>query len=367
MEILPNLRCYFVSITGLRPFNRCQYCEKRARECFGFQFFFIALSIIALLVTTFFISDLPALVLDIIIVIMVLIGLLSLVASRETNEIIYNNVLLAKLNRELEEKVSQRTAELKEFIGIINHEMKTPLTAIISATEFIDLHARDRLEPSPLKFLRLAKKNSIDLLHLTEEMLDLSKIEAGKIEIYKGKLDIPKLAEEITDALRIKAEEKQVIFKTAIDPAAAVFNADAHRFRQVLFNLLDNAVKYSPQGGTVELKAQLVNRESGIAVPAARLPQSSNLGGQGRQVDRTNHEPLTTNHVIQITITDQGIGIKAENLGSIFEKFAQRAPGYKGTGLGLHIAKSFVEAHGGSIAARSEYGKGATFTVSIPA
>lgn len=345
MEILPNLKCYFVSITGLRPFKRCQYCEKRTRECFGFQFFFIAISIIALLVTTFFISDLPALVLDIIIVIMVLIGLLSLVASRETNEIIYNNVLLAKLNRELEEKVAQRTAELKrsnedlkqanrlknEFIGIINHEMKTPLTAIISATEFIDLHARDHLDASQLKFIQLAKKNSIDLLYLTEEMLDLSKIEAGKIEIYKDQLDLAKLAEEITDALRVKAEEKQVTFKLLIDPAAGVIEADANRFRQVLFNLLDNAVKYSPEKGTITLSAK------------------------------------TANGKFIIEVSDQGIGIKPENLGHIFDKFAQRAPSYKGTGLGLHIAKSFVEAHGGSIAASSEYGKGTTFTVTVPA
>ncbi|MFH0886756.1 MAG: HAMP domain-containing sensor histidine kinase, partial [bacterium] len=306
-----HTNCLFVNLTGIKPFKRCEFCEKKTRQCFGFQFFAIAMFIIALLMTTFFVSDLPALVIDIIIVIIVLVAILGYIASEETNEIIYNNLLLASMNKDLEGKVEQRTHDLNktnenlkniiemqnEFIGIINHEMRNPLTSIISATEMILSRPTDKFDPNQSKLMTIIDKSGHTMLHLTNNLLDLSKIESGKIEIYNENIILADLIDELIQALRIQVDEKNLKFKIDITTSAQTIKADSERFKQVLFNLIENAIKYSSSGGTINISANDIDNQ------------------------------------VVIKVQDQGIGIKKENLANIFDKFAKRQPGYKGTGL----------------------------------
>ena len=339
-----NLKCLLVNMTGLEPFNRCKYCERRIQECFGLQFFVISFAIIILLIITFFITDLPALVLDMMITVTILVALLSYLASKETNEIVLNNVLLSQLNKELEEKVRLRTEELQrsneelikldqmknEFIGVINHELKTPITAVLSGLEVIKMHGTDKFDESQKKLLSIMENSGRDMLKLANNLLDLSKIESGKIVIYPEHFPLINMLEEVVQSLKPEAEKKNVKIKTKIDEAISTIHADSVRLKQVLFNLIDNAVKYTGEDSTVNITASTAGKN------------------------------------IKIEVKDSGIGIKKENIGNIFDKFAKRAAGYKGTGLGLYISKSFIEAHNGKIEVESEFGKGATFRILIP-
>jgi len=339
-----DIKCLLVKMTGKRPFNRCKFCERQIQECFGIQFFIIAAAIIGLLITTFFISDLPALVLDIMIVITLLIMLLSYLADKETNEIVLNNVILSQMNKELEDKVKQRTTELQgsndeltkinrtmnDFVGIINHELKTPITAVISGIEVIKSRGIDKLDESQKNLIGVMEKSGWDMLKLTNNLLDLSKIEAGKIVIYSECLVFSKLLEEVVQSLKPEAEKRKVNLNVNIDRSITTIFGDSVRLKQVFFNIIDNAIKYSKENGNVDIKV----------------------------TDSDKH--------IILEVKDSGIGISKENMGSIFDKFTRRVAGIKGTGLGLYITRSFVEAHKGNIEVDSEYGKGTTFKITLP-
>lgn len=339
-----NMNCFLVKHTGVNPFRRCQYCERQIQECFGLQFFVIALAIIILLIITFFITDLPALVLDMMITVTVLVALLAYLASKETNEIVLNNVFLSQLNRDLEEKVKQRTTELQtsndelrrvnqlqnELIGVINHELKTPITAVLSGIEVIKARGTEKFDESQKKLLDLMQESGREMLKLANNLLDLSKIEAGKIVIYQEHFPLINMIEEVLLALKPEIDRKKINVLSKMDKSIGMIYADSIRLKQVIFNLVDNAVKYTGDGGTINITAK-------------------DLGSK-----------------ITFEVADSGIGIKKENLGEIFNKFAKRVAGYRGTGLGLYISKSFIEAHKGSIEVESEYGKGTTFKLFLP-
>ena len=339
--------CLLVNLTGRKPFRSCQYCEKQVQECFGLQFFLISASIIALLITTFFISDLPAIVLDIMIVIILLVVLLAYLASKETNEVIQNNILLARLNKEIKETeklATLRAIELQksneeqkkmnqmknELIGIINHELKEPVTAVISGMDIFKAHGISKLNESQMKILGIIEKSGQDMLRLTNNLIDLSKIESGKNEIYPEFSPIFNLLEEVLLSIKPEAEKKQIKVTTKIDDPTMTIYADPQKIKQVMFNLIDNAIKYTPENGSIDISIKEMENN------------------------------------IRIEVKDTGIGIKKENLITIFNKFTKHVPGYKGTGLGLYIAKSFIEAHNGRIEVESEYGKGATFRIFLP-
>lgn len=339
-----NMNCMLVRTTGFKPFRRCLYCERSIRDCFGLQFFVISLAIIVLLIITFFITDLPALVLDMMITVTVLVALLSYLASKETNEIILNNVFLSQLNKDLEEKVKQRTEELQrsnsdlirvnqmqnDFIGIINHELKTPITVVMSGVELIKARGIEKFDDSQKKMLDIVGKSGEDMLKLANNLLDVSKIDAKQIVIFPERIPVINLIEELTQALKSEVDRKKIKLITNIDESISTIYADSVRIKQVLFNLIDNAVKYTGEKGTVTISIKDLKDQ------------------------------------IKVEVKDTGPGIKIEHLSQIFNKFAKRVAGYKGTGLGLYIAKSFVEAHKGKIEAESNYGEGATFRFFIP-
>jgi len=339
-----NMNCFLVKYTGITPFRRCQYCERAVQECFGLQFFVISLAIIILLIITFFITDLPALVLDMMITVTVLVALLAYLASKETNEIVLNNVFLSQLNKDLEEKVKQRTEELQasndelkrvnelqnEFIGIINHELKTPITSVLSGIDVIKAHGLDKLDDAQKKLLLIMEEGGRDMLRLANNLLDVSKIDAGKIIVYPDRVPLLSMIEEEIQSLKSEAEKKKIHLIAKVEESISTIHADAVRMKQVIFNLLDNAIKYTGEKGTVKVIANDLNDK------------------------------------IKIEVSDSGIGIKKENIPEIFNKFAKRTAGYKGTGLGLYISKSFIEAHKGSIEVESEVGKGTTFRILLP-
>jgi len=338
------IKCAFVSLTNVKPFNRCKYCERRVQECFGFQFFVISFAIIVLLILTLIITDLPALVLDNVILATALVGLLAYLASKETNEIVLNNVLLGQLNKDLEEKVKQRTKELEqsnveltktnqmknEFIGIINHELKSPITTVISGIDVIKAHGTDKLDESQRKLINIMQENGMEMLRLTNDLLDLSKIESGKIIVHSEPVPLLNMLEETVQSLMSEIEKKNIKVTTKIDDSITTIFADSVQLKQVIFNLIENAVKYTGEKGQVNIEAK------------------------------------DTGDQIKIDVKDSGIGIKKVDIGGIFDKFAKRPAGFRGTGLGLYIAKSLTEAHNGKIEVSSEEGKGSTFSVFLP-
>jgi signal transduction histidine kinase len=173
------------------------------------------------------------------------------------------------------------------------------------------------------------------LLTLINDILDLSKIEAGKIDLAYDKMSVPVTIKETLSLIKEKAMKHNVLLKTEFDPELEFIEADKQRFKQVLFNLLSNAVKFSKEGG-------------GIVTITAK-----------KEGD-----------MAQISVSDTGIGIKEENVGKLFHKFEQLESGishkYGGTGLGLAITKQLVEQHRGRIWAESRYGEGSTFIFIIP-
>ena len=339
-----NINCLLVNFTGLQPFNRCKYCQRHIQQCFGLQFFVISAAIISLIIVALFVSDIPALAIDIMIVIILLVALLSFLASQEINEIIINRAMLENLNKELEERVKQRTQELQranddlkklnemenEFIGIINHELKSPITSVLSGIEVIRARGTEKFDSSQKKLLDIMWISGLDMLRLANNLLDVSKIDSGKFIVYPERIPIINMVEEVLQALKPEIDRKKLKITSKIDDSISTIYADSVRLKQVAFNLIDNAVKYSKDGGKVSIIAK-------------------DLGKQ-----------------ISIEVSDSGVGIKPENISQIFNKFAKRQPGFKGTGLGLYISKSFVEAHGGKIEVESKYEKGSTFRFIIP-
>ncbi len=173
------------------------------------------------------------------------------------------------------------------------------------------------------------------LLALINDILDLSKVEAGKIELVIEKLSVPQAVNEGLTLVKEKAMRHNIKLKTELDPELEFIGVDRLRFKQILFNLLSNAVKFSkPEGGVVTVTTE---KEGDMA---------------------------------RFSVTDTGIGIKKENMGKLFKEFEQVSTGisriYGGTGLGLAISKKLVEMHGGTIMAESRYGEGSTFTFLLP-
>lgn len=236
-----------------------------------------------------------------------------------------------------EKEVAERTANLKQqFMANMSHEIRTPMNAIVGMTRL--LQSKDP-RPEQLRYLNAIRQSADNLLVIINDILDLSKIEAGKIVIEQTDFRFTEVLRSTSDMLLIKAEEKGLALKTSIDPdIPAWLTGDPTRIGQILVNLVGNAIKFT-EHGSVEINAQLVNHT-------------------GRQF------------VIRLDVTDTGIGIAPDYVGKIFESFTQAgtdtARKYGGTGLGLTISKQLATLMKGDITVQSELGKGTTFTVVLP-
>ncbi len=247
----------------------------------------------------------------------------------------------------MEEKVRQRTAELEaanvrlreidrlksEFLSTVSHELRTPLTSIRSFSEILLKYGVDDPEKRR-EFLQIIQQEAERLTRMINELLDLSKIEAGRVEFHVEAVDLRAAIDKAVEVARPLFEEKGVDAQISVEEGLAPVAADPDRLQQVLANLLSNAVKFSPQGGTIWIGA---------------------VSGQGEAV---------------VSVADEGPGIPPDRLDEVFERYAQIRDPQKshplGTGLGLAISREIVQRLGGRIWAESRPATGATFSFTIP-
>lgn len=263
-----------------------------------------------------------------------------------------------RIYSDLERQVNQRTAELREaleraqeadrlkgqFLASVSHELRTPLNAIIGFSTVLLDEIDGPITSMQREDLETINQNGLFLLHLINELLDLARIEAGKLDLVREPLDLASLIAEVAETGQGLLYDKPVELKVALPPELPHAYADRSRIRQVLLNMLSNAVKFT-QEGEITISARLLAGED-----------------QGRG-DSWEY--------IAVSVRDTGIGIAAEDLTVIFEEFRQVhtrpvGSGSSGSGLGLTIARRLVEAHGGRIWAESTPGRGSTFTFTLP-
>jgi signal transduction histidine kinase len=244
----------------------------------------------------------------------------------------------ARLFREIQEKSRQLEAanqHKSEFLANMSHELRTPLNAIIGFSEVMIERMFGDVNPKQEEYLRDIHSSGRHLLSLINDILDLSKIEAGRMEIELTVIDVRAAVADALALVRERARRRELSLTQEIDPALGELRADERKFKQILLNLLSNAVKFTPGGGSIELRARLVDEG------------------------------------VEFSVTDTGIGIRAEDLETVFEAFRQVGSGgytkrEEGTGLGLALTRRFVELHGGSLKVASTPGKGSTFSFTLP-
>jgi len=235
---------------------------------------------------------------------------------------------------ELSHREAERANQLKtEFLGNMSHELRSPLHTVIGFAELLAEEKEGALNEKQKRFVGHIKTDSLHLLNLINDLLDLSKIEAGRLELRYELFSIEAVIAEAISSVQPRATAKCLEIATDISITAPVW-ADRLRFKQILHNLLTNAIKFTPNGGRVRVDA------------------------------------ADCGHFAEISVRDTGIGIPEDQQQAVFDKFYQvRAGiqgGHEGTGLGLTITKRLVDQHGGTISLKSEPGNGTCFTFSIP-
>jgi signal transduction histidine kinase len=243
----------------------------------------------------------------------------------------------ARLFSEIQDKSRQLEVANKhksEFLANMSHELRTPLNAIIGFSEVLLERLFGELNEKQDDYLKDIFNSGKHLLTLINDILDLSKIEAGRMELEPSTFDIASALSNAMTLVRERAQRHGIILGQQVDPKLGEITADERKFKQILLNLLSNAVKFTPDNGRIDVTAR--REENDIAV----------------------------------AVHDTGIGIAAGDQAAVFEEFRQVGRDYtskhEGTGLGLALTKKFVELHGGRIWVESEPGKGSTFTFTIP-
>jgi two-component system, OmpR family, phosphate regulon sensor histidine kinase PhoR len=239
----------------------------------------------------------------------------------------------------------------RDFVANVSHELRTPVTAVLSAAETLDM-ALDKDPEGARRFLGIIERNAARLRGLIEDLLDLSRIESRELKLRPERFDFEPFASHLVGLFRDRADKKRIAIRLDC-PKKIDVDCDRRALEQVLTNLVDNAVKYCPEGCTVVLRAE-------------RLGEARELGGvNGARETSRSLEPAT-----RLCVVDDGPGIEEKHIGRLFERFyrvdAGRSREMGGTGLGLSICKHLVEAMGGSIEVTSKVGKGTTFEVRIP-
>lgn len=259
--------------------------------------------------------------------------------------------LLDEERRLLEQRVEERTRELAEanaelreaskaknlFLAAISHELRTPLNIILGNTELLRDEVYGPLAPRQVRALTTVEESSQHLLRIINDLLDLTRLQAGSFSIDSASVSVSELCVQSARLIRTEVERKGLRFDLDIDPAARRVYGDAQRIRQILLNLLQNAVKFTPPGGQIALTARPVE--------------------DGRQVEFVVH--------------DTGIGIAENHLDRLFQPFSQvdrsLSRAYGGTGLGLALVSQLAALHGGTVGVDTAPGEGSRFWVRLPA
>ena len=242
----------------------------------------------------------------------------------------------ARLFREIERKSRElevASQHKSEFLANMSHELRTPLNAIIGFSEVLSERMFGELNEKQDEYLKDIYASGQHLLSLINDILDLSKIEAGRMELELADFHLPSAVENALILVRERASRRGIALGHTIDSGLGMVRADERKVKQVLLNLLSNALKFTPEGGRVDVRAGL------------------------------------RDDLAEISVADTGVGIAPEDQEAVFEEFRQVGTADKkveGTGLGLALSRKFVELHGGRIWVRSQVGEGSTFTFTLP-
>ena len=257
----------------------------------------------------------------------------------DTNIVVKSKDELGSLARDLN-KMSGQLKEIdqmkSDFLASVTHELKSPLTSLIMYIDLFLTGATGKLNEKAKKFLRIMERNSNRLSRFIDDLLDMAKIERGKMEVRKESLGIFPIVSETVELMKPQADEKNIEIAMNIPDNLPLVFVDGDRTRQIITNLLSNSIKFTPEEGKISIKIQ------------------------------------DDKEYLQVSISDTGIGIPPDQISKIFDKFEQvkevreRVKGPRGTGLGLAIVKSLVEAQGGKIWVESEVDKGSTFYFTLP-
>lgn len=236
------------------------------------------------------------------------------------------------------EKLKEMDKFKSEFISLVSHELRTPLTSIIGFSELLIDRVPGEINMVQEEYIKNVQSSGQQLLEIINNLLDISKLQAGKLELVLSDFDIGGLISEVEGSVMPLINRKELSFENRIEDGIPMIYADRAKIKQTLLNLISNAIKFTPKGGFVRVDV------TGTVV---------------------HERPM-----LQISVADTGVGIAAEDRAKIFEEFRQvnstYAREYPGTGLGLSIAKRFVEMHGGFIWVESRPGEGSTFSFRIP-
>ena len=250
--------------------------------------------------------------------------------DQRTKELAFLNEQLSEMNLQIREHDRLKS----EFLANMSHELRTPLNAIIGFSEILSDRLKEQLEPRYAKFLHSILGSGEHLLTMINDILDLSKIEAGKMEFSAEAINVNHTVTGVCAIVHGAASKQDIRFELDLPVTLPPLVTDEAKFKQILYNLLSNAVKFSPDNAVVTVRARVVDAS------------------------------------LSVSVIDRGIGIEAKNLEVIFEEFRQiegtTSRGYGGTGLGLALVQRYVERQGGTITVESELGKGSTFTFTLP-
>jgi len=277
--------------------------------------------------------------------------------TRQADTLAVANASLARANAQL-----QQLDRLKSvFISNVSHELRTPLTAIKAYAETLQMH--ESLSGTQRdSFLGIIVEQTDRLTNVIEDLLDISRIEAGKLKITLEPVNVQDAIDSAMENVLPLGRKKDVRVETGPLPEERVVMADEHRLIQVLVNLLNNAVKFTAEGGVVTLSATAQDAKD-TATEAPRAPEEG-----GGQEGGPGVGPST--RYLHVTVSDTGIGIPRDELTKIFDRFKQVEDGSRGkptgTGLGLSICRELVGRMGGSIWAESEEGAGSRFHFTLP-
>lgn len=244
------------------------------------------------------------------------------------------NVRLFNEIQEKSREIEVASRHKSEFLASMSHELRTPLNAIIGFSEVLQERMFGEVNEKQAEYLEDIHSSGVHLLSLINDILDLSKIEAGRMDLELSRFDLGEALQNGLTLIRERASGHGIALALELSPEIGDCVADQRKFKQIMLNLLSNAVKFTPRGGQISVRARC---------------------GNGH---------------VEVAVSDTGIGIAEKDLRIIFEEFRQvgtdRLKKSEGTGLGLALTKKFVELHGGTISVQSEVGKGSTFTFTLP-
>jgi signal transduction histidine kinase len=251
--------------------------------------------------------------------------------TRCEEELRLKSRVLEDENRRMQE--ANRTKS--EFLANMGHELRTPLNAVIGFAELMFKGKVGAVSERHKEYLGDILTSSRRLLQLINDVLDLAKVESGKLEFQPETLDLAKAINEVRDILRGLAATKRLRVETEVEPEVATVTLDPSKLKQILYNYLSNALKFTPEGGSIQVRAL----------------------SEGE-------------HQVRIEVRDTGVGVRRDDLARLFVEFQQLDSGtarnYAGTGLGLALTRRIVEAQGGQVGVESELGKGSLFWAVLP-